>query len=144
VTAVGLFDALGAIPALPGARCRGKPHLFDGEDGPNGDRTRQAAQLCRRCPALERCRTWADQQPARALDGVIAGRLYTYAAHDSQRRWTTRNRDSETSRHAACYKTPIGHAAQMQHAVKQWYAGRGQPSKHAQQTSKPDSTAMTW
>lgn len=82
-----LLLALAGAPALPGARCRGRSHLFDGSDGPDGERTRQAAQLCRGCPALERCRTWADEQRDRDLDGVIAGRLFTYADHASQRRW---------------------------------------------------------
>ncbi len=81
-----LLLALAGAPSLPGARCRGKPHLFDGSDGPDGERTRQAAQLCRGCPALARCRAWADEQPDRDLNGVIGGRLYTYAAHASLRR----------------------------------------------------------
>lgn len=28
-TWIDLLDALSVAPALPGARCRGKPHLFD-------------------------------------------------------------------------------------------------------------------
>lgn len=82
-----LLLSLAGAPSLPGARCRGRSHLFDGTDGPHGERTRQAAALCRRCPALERCSDWADGQPDKALDGVIAGRLFTYASHESLRRW---------------------------------------------------------
>ena len=74
----GLLLSLAGTPSLPGARCRGRSHLFNGEDGPEGERTRQAAQICHRCPALDPCRTWAQQQPPKALDGVIAGRLYAY------------------------------------------------------------------
>lgn len=80
-----LLLSLAGAPSLPGARCRGKSHLFDGADGPDGERTRQAAQLCRRCPALARCRTWADEQPNRKLNGVIAARLYTHVSHASMR-----------------------------------------------------------
>ena len=82
-----LLLSLAGAPSLPGARCRGRSHLFDGTDGPDGERTRQAAAMCRRCPALDRCAEWADSQPAKRLDGVIAGRLFTYAAHDSLRKW---------------------------------------------------------
>ncbi|WP_286275377.1 WhiB family transcriptional regulator [Mycobacterium antarcticum] len=61
--------------------------MFDGADGPEGERTRQAAQLCRTCPALTRCAEWVVTQPERDLHGVIAGKLYTYASHASVRRW---------------------------------------------------------
>lgn len=74
-----LLAAAGGVPALPGALCRGRPHLFDGTDGADGDRTRQAATLCGRCPSLAACRTWADQQPPKHLDGVVAGRLHIWA-----------------------------------------------------------------
>ena len=82
-----LILALAGCPALPGAKCRGKSHLFNGEDGLEGERTRQAAQLCRRCPALDRCRAWADKQSPKALDGVVGARLYAYVSHESQRKW---------------------------------------------------------
>jgi hypothetical protein len=82
-----LFESLAGAPSLRGALCKCQSELFDGTDGPNGDRTRRAARLCRQCPALDRCRTWAEDQPDRALSGVIAGRLYTYVSHDSLRRW---------------------------------------------------------
>ncbi|MEN4399371.1 hypothetical protein ACNQR7_26945 [Mycolicibacterium senegalense] len=74
-----LLAAASGVPALPGALCRGRPHLFDGSDGPDGARTRQAAGLCGRCTSLLTCRSWADQQPPKHLDGVIGGRLYVWA-----------------------------------------------------------------
>jgi len=76
-----LLGAISAAPALPGAKCRGRPHLFD----PPGDREhadtvtarhRQAAALCTRCPALDRCRAWLDSlPPSRRPSGVIAGQV---------------------------------------------------------------------
>ena len=83
---VDLLGALARVPALPGARCRGRAKLFDGDDGLDGDRTRQAAALCQVCPALAPCSRWADRQRANTLDGVVAGRLYRHAGHRSERR----------------------------------------------------------
>lgn len=82
---VGLMAALGAAPALRGARCRGRAHLFDG--GPAGEddviraaRIDQALGLCRRCPALADCRRWHDSLPvSRRPVGVVAGRVNTTA-----------------------------------------------------------------
>lgn len=80
-----MFAALGVIPALPGARCRGRSHLFDGGRlGEDVDvlhaRHRQALALCAGCPALERCAEWLDALPRRERPlGVIAGRRYTTA-----------------------------------------------------------------
>ncbi|KHO18648.1 hypothetical protein [Mycolicibacterium setense] len=78
-----LMAALGAAPALPGARCRGRSHLFDG--GPPGEddeiraaRIGQALALCHRCPALAHCRRWHDSLPvSRRPVGVVAGRVNT-------------------------------------------------------------------
>lgn len=81
-----LVGALARVPALPGARCRGRAELFDGDDGPDGERTRRAAAVCQACPALTPCSRWADSQRANTLDGVIAGRLYRYAGHRSLHR----------------------------------------------------------
>ncbi|HPY26001.1 MAG TPA: hypothetical protein PLK19_16960 [Mycobacterium sp.] len=81
MTAIGsLFAAIGT-PALPGARCRGRHHLFD--DAAQGEpadtveaRHRQAIRLCQRCPALEPCQTWLDSlPPSRRPAGVVAGRI---------------------------------------------------------------------
>ena len=79
-----LLLALAGTPALPGARCRGRHALFGREDGIDGQRRRQAAAMCRRCPALEPCREWADSQRLRHLNGVIAGRLYLRAPRPQQ------------------------------------------------------------
>lgn len=81
-----LVGTLRTVPALPGARCRGRSDLFDSDDGLDGDRTRLAAALCARCPALTACSAWADRQGENTLDGVVAGRLFVYAAHRSLRR----------------------------------------------------------
>lgn len=80
-----LLAAVGAAPALPGARCRGRSHLFDG--GPAGEvdeiraaRIGQALGLCHRCPALDDCRRWHDALPvSRRPVGVVAGRVNTTA-----------------------------------------------------------------
>lgn len=77
-----LDDLLAAIvgaPALPGARCRGRHHMFDpaafGEDPAIVEaRHTQALGLCAQCPALERCGEWLDSLPAKRQPlGVIAG-----------------------------------------------------------------------
>jgi hypothetical protein len=86
-TLADLVGALRSVPALPGAKCRGRAELFDGADGPDGARTRLAAAFCARCPALTACAAWAGRQPDNRLDGVVAGRLFAYVAHTSQRRF---------------------------------------------------------
>lgn len=84
MTAADLFDALGAIVALPGARCRGRHHLFDpgmpGEDEKAvQDRHAQALGLCGRCPALAACTAWLDTLPTRRRPrGVVAGQLIAH------------------------------------------------------------------
>lgn len=81
MTPVGsLFAALGC-PVLPGAKCRGRPHLFDpprkGERSENvALRHAQAAMLCRSCPSLTACRDWLDSlTPSRRPTGVVAGQI---------------------------------------------------------------------
>lgn len=77
-----LFGALTAIPALPGARCRGRWDLFDPREDREDptvvrDRHEQALGLCRCCPALADCSEWFDSLPrAKRPQGVIAGRVY--------------------------------------------------------------------
>ena len=76
-----LLDAIGQAPVLPGARCRGKAHLFD----PRGDneaaevvdqRHAQAVGLCQRCPSLSACATWFDGLPkSKRPTGVVAGKV---------------------------------------------------------------------
>lgn len=86
-----LLAALAAAPALPGALCRGRPHLFDEANPGEADhvvqaRQAQALSLCGRCPSLTRCEDWFESLPPRKKPGgVIAGRLHTWQT-------TTRNR----------------------------------------------------
>ncbi len=74
-----LLAALLGAPALPGARCRGKPHLFDpAEPGEPADLTAQrhtqALGLCQHCTALPDCTTWFDTLPRhRRPTGIVAG-----------------------------------------------------------------------
>jgi hypothetical protein len=76
-----LCAALIGAPALRGARCRGRHHLFDsaspGEDPDTvAARHTQALGLCSRCPSLARCEEWFDALPERKRPlGVVAGRL---------------------------------------------------------------------
>lgn len=81
VTFTSLLAALAGSPSLPGARCRGRPHLFDEAD-PNepftvtADRHAQALGLCLHCPALAPCTAWfSTLAPSKRPTGVIAGRL---------------------------------------------------------------------
>jgi hypothetical protein len=76
-----LLDAIGAAPALPGARCRRRHHLFDeaapGEDPhPVAARHAQAIGLCSHCPAARRCAAWFDSlKPSKRPRGVVAGQV---------------------------------------------------------------------
>ena len=78
-----LLAAVGAAPALPGARCRGRHHLFDvagTHEAPEttAERHQQAIGLCRLCPSLAGCTTWFTSLPAiRRPKGVVAGQLNT-------------------------------------------------------------------
>lgn len=77
-----LLASLAGVPTLPGARCRGRHHLFD--DGRQGEdidvvntRHSQALQLCAGCPALERCADWLETlSPSQRPLGVVAGRVF--------------------------------------------------------------------
>ncbi|HPY26393.1 MAG TPA: hypothetical protein PLK19_18990 [Mycobacterium sp.] len=70
MTIVGLLLAVGA-PALPGARCRGRAHLFDEPE--------------QHCPALTACAAWLASLPARHRPaGVVAGRTYHRNLRDLQ------------------------------------------------------------
>jgi hypothetical protein len=77
-----LLAAIAGAPALHGARCRGKGHLFD-EAAPNEDpevvaaRHAQAIGLCSRCPSLTRCTEWFEALPPRKRPpGVVAGQVH--------------------------------------------------------------------
>jgi hypothetical protein len=80
--ASNLFDHLGLIVALPGARCRGHWSLFDEarpDEAPEtvDQRHAQALSLCRECPALASCQQWFDSlKPSKRPPGVIAGRIH--------------------------------------------------------------------
>lgn len=76
-----LLAALAGAPALPGARCRGRHHLFD-EAGPDEpaevveQRHAQAVGLCQHCTALASCTQWFDSLPrTQRPSGVIAGQI---------------------------------------------------------------------
>jgi hypothetical protein len=76
-----LLAAIAGAPALHGARCRGKGHLFD-EAAPNERQSTvearhiQAMGLCQHCPALDRCREWYESLPRRKRPlGVVAGQV---------------------------------------------------------------------
>ncbi|OFJ52562.1 hypothetical protein FZ046_22515 [Mycolicibacterium grossiae] len=77
----GLLLALAGAPKLPGARCRGRSHLFDaGESDEDkavvAERYEAALHLCLACPSLEACGEWfVSLRPSQRPKGVIAGRL---------------------------------------------------------------------
>ena len=79
MSAADVFAALGAIPALPGARCRNRSQLFDlrpDDDPTRPDAEATALALCSRCPSLDRCRHWFDSLPPKQRPlGVIAGQV---------------------------------------------------------------------
>lgn len=80
---------LEGIPALPGARCKGRSDLYErtiGEHRMTGqitqtelDDARSAAlRLCAACPALDPCRAFLDALPgAHRPRGVVAGLVIT-------------------------------------------------------------------
>ncbi|GJO31562.1 hypothetical protein NJB1507_40880 [Mycobacterium marinum] len=78
-----LVGALGGIPLLAGALCRGHSDLWDELLPPNRDpdpaatalRLEFAVSACRRCPALAACAHWAASLPPGALAGVVAGQV---------------------------------------------------------------------
>jgi hypothetical protein len=82
VNPAALFAALGGIPRLDRALCRGEHELF-GSDQP-GD-VAAAIELCSRCPALASCASWATGLPPGSLDGVVAGRQYVWRQQSMRR-----------------------------------------------------------
>ena len=77
-----LEKVLTGAPALPGARCRGRAHMFDDaapDENPDTTAARhaQALGLClNSCPSLSRCEAWYLGLPARKRPpGVCAGRV---------------------------------------------------------------------
>jgi WhiB family redox-sensing transcriptional regulator len=77
-----LLAAIAGAPALVGARCRGKAHLFDGaQPGEKPEvvaqRHNQALGFCGRCEAAERCRDYFNGLPRRKRPtGVVAGQVH--------------------------------------------------------------------
>jgi hypothetical protein len=77
-----LMAAIAGAPALHGARCRGKGHLFDGAEAGESpavveQRHAQALGLCSRCPSLTRCETWFLGLPkSKRPPGVVAGQVH--------------------------------------------------------------------
>ncbi|MCZ0732218.1 hypothetical protein [Mycolicibacterium iranicum] len=78
-----LAEHLAAIPDLPGARCKGQPDRFDlpepytAADPATESRLTAAAEVCTRCPALDRCGRWVDGlAPKLRPAGVVAGRVF--------------------------------------------------------------------
>lgn len=78
-----LLSSLAGSPSLPGARCRGRHHIFDPAAlGENPDtvaaRHAQALGLCSRCPSLTRCAEWLESLPPKRRPlGVTAGQIHT-------------------------------------------------------------------
>jgi hypothetical protein len=76
-----ILEAVGAAPALPGAKCRGRHSLYDAAAlGENPDtvaaRHALAVELCSYCPALTRCQSWFyGLTPKKRPLGVVAGRV---------------------------------------------------------------------
>ena len=80
---------LAGIPALPGARCKGRSDLFErtvGEHRMTGrltktevdDARREALRVCGACGAQTPCRAWLSSLPAsRRPPGVVAGVVIT-------------------------------------------------------------------
>lgn len=79
-----LVGALGAIPRLDGAVCKGSPDIWDEPPHPSRDpdpsdtqeRLNYAVRACGCCPALSACRTWIASLPPRQRPcGVVAGQV---------------------------------------------------------------------
>ncbi|HME16033.1 MAG TPA: WhiB family transcriptional regulator [Mycobacterium sp.] len=84
MTAEPWVEAVAAIlrgtPRLPGALCRQRAGLFDGDDNQDA---RDAAELCGHCPAREPCSAWADTLRHNQINGVIAGQRREWVSHPS-------------------------------------------------------------
>lgn len=92
MSVASLFDAIGLAPSLPGAKCRGRHHLFDppeadtnAEDAEYAEKA--ALKICSWCPALARCADWVESLPkSKRPPGVIAGTVNRTAARGRPRR----------------------------------------------------------
>ncbi|CAM4228507.1 hypothetical protein MB901379_03588 [Mycobacterium basiliense] len=72
---------LQGTPRLPGALCRQRAELFDGDDA---EATCRAQQLCRRCPEREPCGAWAATLRHNQANGVLAGQIRQWVSHPSE------------------------------------------------------------
>ncbi len=76
-----LLATLRGAPALPGARCRNRSHLFDPPTPREPAETvaarhTQALGLCSLCPSLGACQEWVSGlSRARRPRGVVAGKI---------------------------------------------------------------------
>ncbi|MGP4054288.1 hypothetical protein ACTWP6_05605 [Mycobacterium sp. 4D054] len=83
---------LAGIPALPGARCKGRAaDLYERTDSEHrmtgrltktelDDARRDALRLCAQCPSLAPCRDWLNALPAAQRPrGVVAGQVVNAA-----------------------------------------------------------------
>jgi WhiB family transcriptional regulator, redox-sensing transcriptional regulator len=77
-------EAVAAIlrgtPKLPGALCRDRSELFDGD---NEDTAGRAAAICLRCPARRPCGAWANRLAHNQAHGVLAGEYREWVSHPS-------------------------------------------------------------
>jgi len=60
------------------AACRDRPELFNQSAQNDPDRTeRKALRICKRCPALDDCRSWVSgMDPAQRPAGVVGGLVF--------------------------------------------------------------------
>jgi hypothetical protein len=69
---------LRGVPALPGARCRQRPTLFE-----DPGRVDEAIAECQTCPALQACADWAATLRFNQIDGVIGAEHRIWVSHPS-------------------------------------------------------------
>lgn len=80
-----LEKILTGVPKLDGARCVGKPELFDVASLDRVADAAEALALCESCAAIDTCGRYADSQSRRRrLRGVIAGRWYLRPKNGAQ------------------------------------------------------------
>lgn len=76
-----LAEILWTVPHLTGAACQGHWDVFDSNAA---DDVHEAIRLCRCCPAMLACRTWANRQTG--LAGVFGGQIMgTMTKHADER-----------------------------------------------------------
>jgi len=87
-----LEKVLAGAPSLPGAKCRGRAHLFNGAEPDENPETvaarhAQALGLClNSCPSLSRCAEWVNSLPkSKRPLGVVAGQVWENGKPKSER-----------------------------------------------------------